>query len=136
MSAYVDPANPNQEVHEICADPGYNMADAPPLGKANVQYHGRAGDFVLECDVYPGEQTGTFVVVLYCPKCSTPKAPHTLKITSDRKHIEFDAVTRKLSVEPFECTWELPEAANRRIAFGAGLCRWRVGISNNVARDA
>jgi len=92
----------------------------------------RYKDFLLEADVYDlaGEPLW---VHLICPRCH-----HALKISADKKSIDYDrAVTPelggRLSVEPFMCTWELPEG--RRQEFGIGLCRWRVAIDNNVAKD-
>lgn len=114
---------------------------------------------ILVVDVYevPGEPMN---LVLICPKCH-----HALNISAAKKRMEFDRVigapnpTRKdeemlaqmmttwstipprtslqrfgsLSVEPFECTWEM---SAHRAEFGTSLCRWKVAIDNNVAKDA
>lgn len=99
-------------------------------------------DRVIEGDLY--EIEGKLVLHLICPKCSSPACnppcnipghcgPHALYVRQERKAIEWDAERQLLSVESFECTWELPEG--RRQEFGLGLCRWRVAIENNIARD-
>ncbi len=109
-----------------------------PLCKPLIRYR----DLVMEVDVYPLPGLATapgvpqFEIVLLCPRCSTPDHPHHLRITSDRKHIELEMVSEhsydgaRLSVEGFECTWE---AGLER---GSGLCRWKVAIDKNVAKDA
>lgn len=89
-------------------------------------------DRVIEGDLY--EMDGQLVLHILCPRCSTPEALHALLIKAGQKAIEWDAERGLLSVERFECTWELPEG--RRVEFGAGLCRWRVAIERNVAKEA
>lgn len=96
----------------------------------------RYKDFVIECDVY--QYPGTpLEVVLICPKCH-----NALKVSAANKQIEFDALDRadmggKLSIEVFKCSWESdPSKDGRRMEFGLGMCGWRVGVTNNVARDA
>lgn len=88
-------------------------------------------DRIIEGDLYQIE--GKLVLHVICPKCSTPEAPHALYIREERKGMEWNPETGELSIEPFECTWELPEG--RRMEFGLGLCRWRVAIERNIARD-
>lgn len=88
-------------------------------------------DRVIESDLYLTD--GRFVLHLICPKCSMPGAPHALYVRQERKDMDWKPETGELSVEPFECTWELPEG--RRQEFGLGLCRWRVAIEKNIARD-
>jgi hypothetical protein len=88
-------------------------------------------DKVIEADVYlDGEE---LVVHIICPKCSTPDVPHGLHIRASQKGVEYDAKTNTLSVEPFTCSWELPEG--RRQEFGIGMCKWRVAIDKNFARE-
>lgn len=91
----------------------------------------RYKDRVIEADLY--EMGGQLMVHLLCPRCR-----HALKISSERKHMEWDR--ESLSVEPFTCTWELGRDTSGtdgdHIAFGLGLCGWRVAIDKNVARDA
>ena len=58
------------------------------------------------------------------------------RLLSDAKEVVDWDPEKGLSVEPFECTWEMGERQGERIHFGLSLCRWRVGIQNNVAKDA
>lgn len=113
-------------------------------------------DVLMTLDVYalPGEPVR---VQMICPRCHKHST-----ITSDRKRIEYDAkalnpqakwihllagsvaelaaisVFGLLSIEPFECTWELGE--DRHVAgglhSGASLCRLKLVIDNNRAREA
>lgn len=114
-----------------------------------VVYH----DVLMTVDVYalPGEPMH---ISLLCPRCHKP-----LRIPGDRKSIDFEpnalnpariaaaglppevaavAATGKLSVEPFECTWELGD--DKHVAgglhTGTNLCRLRIAIDNNRAKDA
>jgi len=89
-------------------------------------------DFVLTADVYaiPGEP---LQVHLICPVCR-----HQLRVSEDRKKIDWDPQRSLLSIEPFKCTWEMPDAGDHvpgLISGGTSLCTWRVGIDKNVARD-
>ena len=88
-------------------------------------------DRVVEADLY--EMDGKLVLHILCPKCSTPETPHALWVREGQKDILWRPDTGELSVSPFECTWELPEG--RRQEFGLGLCRWRVAIDKNIAKD-
>lgn len=103
----------------------------------------RYKDRLIEADVYafPG---APMKIVLLCPRCG-----NALNIESDKKQLELVKHVPeqigsfwnhgKLSVEPFECTWELPDAGQHvpgLVSAGTSLCRWKVGISNNIARDA
>lgn len=100
-------------------------------GHPQIRYR----DMLIEADVYAfdGEPVK---VHLICPRCR-----NALSISSDKKSLEYDPrqnveIGGRLDVETFECTWELPEANDRKMEFGLGLCRWRVAIDNNIARDA
>jgi len=91
-------------------------------------------DFVLTADVYQTPSEPMFIHLI-CPKCT-----NTLTISAARKHIELDVKAGPkgqglVSVEPFQCTWEV-DGAKRRVGFGLGLCRWKVAIDKNVAKDA
>jgi hypothetical protein len=88
-------------------------------------------DRVIEADLY--EMDSKLVLHIICPKCSTPEVPHALWVRQGQKDILWRPETGELSVEAFSCTWELPEG--RRQEFGLGLCRWRVAIEKNFARD-
>lgn len=112
----------------------------PRWGVAMVTYKDR----VVEADVYkePGEDNH-FTILWVCPRCT-----NQLRIDTKKKQVEIrvDRVAPggerivRLFIEPFECTWELGRGTdgtkNDRIAFGAGLCRLRVGVYNNIAKDA
>jgi hypothetical protein len=93
----------------------------------------RYGDHIIEADVYKIADE-PMMVHLICPRCR-----NAIRITEDRKEIDYDPNAGdprqggRLSIEPFECTWEL---SAERQNFGVGLCRWRVGIQDNVAKDA
>lgn len=124
--------------------------DKAALGHPEIRYATPTKDYVLEADVYPllgaamfeeAGDAGALEVILICPKCQ-----HELRITSDRKAIEFtpgapvfDAergmiVRGTLSVERFQCTWE-KDTASAVTGHGENLCRWRAVIDKNVARD-
>lgn len=102
------------------------------LARVPIRYKDR----ITEGDLYrmPGDGVGKseLMLNLYCPKCA-----NSLQIRSSRKQMDWDG--EFLSVEAFSCTWEAGRSdgtKNDRIEFGAGLCRWRVGINKNVAKDA
>jgi hypothetical protein len=114
---------------------------AKKISIEQVYYKGRFGEFVLEVDVFPHEKG--VMAHIYCPVCSTAEKPHNLQITPDKKKIEWDK-DRGLSVEPFACSWEMPTAGAHQKASGQSniivkadtMCRWKVVIENNRARDA
>ncbi len=98
---------------------------------------------IIEADVYAAEVEGGLEILILCPRCR-----QQLRITSDRKEMQFEptppefdprrqamVVRGKLSIEPFQCTWEMPDAPGRS-PFGSTLCRWAVGVDNNLARSA
>jgi hypothetical protein len=105
-------------------------------------------DFVMTVDVYalPGEPVELHII---CPKCRNKS-----RITAARKKIdlEFGAgkpirlpdgrmmqTVARLSVEPFQCSWEMPGAGEHKPGIRAGgltLCQLKLAIDNNVAKDA
>jgi len=117
------------------------------------------GDQLMTVDLYalPGEPVR---VQLICPRC----LKHST-ITSERKRIEFDPKTLnpargaimelarrasaglpevvgvadygRLSIETFECTWEIggDKHVPGRVHTGASLCRLRLIIDDNRARE-
>lgn len=113
-------------------------------------------DLLMTVDVYavPGEPV---TVHLYCPKC---RKHATVK--GSMKAIDFDpgagnpmyreilsrgelgpevlavAAIGRISIEAFECPWEMGDAAHVRggVHTGASLCRQRLVIEDNRARDA
>lgn len=112
------------------------------------------GDTFLTVDVYqvPGEP---LMVHLYCPRCHKHAT-----VRGDAKAIDFDPTARnpqrtaivasgdpslvaladrgRISIEAFECPWEMGE--DRHVAggvhTGASLCRQRLAIENCRAKDA
>lgn len=105
-----------------------------------VRYH----DVLLEVDVYAFPDS-PLRLNLFCPKCG-----NSLTVESDKKQLSFEKHAPqkmgdfmncgKLNVEPFMCTWERPDAGAHRpglvAAPGETLCKWKVGITNNIAKDA
>lgn len=119
-----------------------------------VSYRGRFGEFDMTVDVYqlPGEP---IELVLICPKCHGGGRGAGSRITSERKKIEFDRDHGRpytfvdgsriaynggaLSVEPFECSFEMNSSEKHVIgqrAGGVNLCRMRMAIDNSIAKDA
>lgn len=96
-----------------------------------VRYEGRMGTFLLEVDIFPDLGEGLMVVGL-CPKCR-----NGFRISGKNKRIEFNTTDKRLFVEAFECTWEMPDGnVDRRSENGFGLCRLKMVIENNRAKDA
>lgn len=121
-------------------------------GKAEVLVYYRARDLWMTVDVYavPGEKPRLHFL---CPRCE-----NALQIPGHKKDIDWDPLAAnpllstilasppadwdredvaylrargargRLSVEPFQCTWELPNSHE--------LCRWRAAFDKNVAKDA
>ncbi len=154
----------NRELVQLAGDPAYDQRVSEnerglaaqqtirmtesAQGHPRIYYKGKAGEFVIEGDLYafPGEP---MKLVILCPKCSMASGQdHALTITSDKKAMEYDprggapGDGGRLSVETFECTWELESGKkvdrneNISIVMGANLCRWKVAIDHNIARDA
>jgi len=114
------------------------------------------GDLVMTVDIYqvPGEP---LVAYLYCPRCHKH-----LTVRADQKAIDYDpgadnpmrgAISAlgklppelvaalekgRLSIAPFECTWEVGDDkyAKGSVHTGAALCRLRLAIEDNRARKA
>ena len=113
-------------------------------------------DLILTVDVFalPGEPLHLH---LQCPRCQKVS-----RVSAERKAIDFDpkaanpvlrdvlalgqmppevlavAALGDLSIEPFECTWEIGGAAHVRggVHTGASLCRLRLAIDHNRAKEA
>lgn len=101
------------------------------LGHPKIRYENKHGQkFVLTCDVYRmGEELN---VHLICPKCR-----NALSIKSSKKQMSYDHISNSLSVQQFQCTWEIQEELLGNVRnFGMSLCRWSAVIDNNLARDA
>ena len=129
---------PARELVHLAGDPDTGMSVTHRLNHAKREVIVTYKDFVLTVDIYqlPDEP---LKVHLICPRCH-----HMLSVSAERKHIEFDPNAHpeqggRLSIEPFECTWEIPEADKHTpgiLAGGLSLCRWRAAIDKNVAKDA
>lgn len=114
-----------------------------------VAYRGKVGDYDLTVDVYtlPGQPIELHMI---CPKCR-----HKNRITAERKQVAFEEKDARpytfvdgssmpfnggdLSVEPFQCGWEMPDAGEHKTGIRAGgitLCKLTLAIDHNVAKDA
>lgn len=152
------PASGKKQIMQVAGDMDHGIASRIDLtnGKTEVMVFDPKGDVpLLTVDVYalPGEP---LKVHLICPRCR-----NHLTIPGDRKAIEFAPNDRnprspsiialgipphmqemaklgRLSVEPFECTWELD--AGKKVGSseftGNNLCRWRAAIDNNTVKAA
>src|SRR5262249_44715505 len=111
------------------------------------------GDHILTVDIYliPGEPVRAHLI---CPRCQK-----YLTISGDQKAIEFEpsaenpqvryllatgnpeivAIARhgRLSIEAFECTWEMGDDHHvvGGVHTGVSLCRQRMAIENSRARE-
>ncbi len=146
-------ATRKREMVQLAGDEQHGMQSIRRLDTAKVEvlvaYRGRVGDFDMTVDVYalPGEPIELHII---CPKCR-----HKSRITAARKQIEFNQNdTRpytfvdgsrmptnggRLDVSTFECGWEMPEAGEHKPGvetLGMTLCRMRMAIDHNVAKDA
>lgn len=106
----------------------------------------RYKDKLSEADIYALEGA-PLKVIFRCPRCG-----HDGTINGDHKaiawsphepqRIETDGEVflncGELSVEPFECAWEMPDAGAHTaglVTAGTTLCRLVIGIDKNVAKD-
>lgn len=109
-----------------------------PLGRVMVRLRKPVADVaIMEVDIYPAAPGTPLMTdrpmleaLVLCPRCR-----HQLRIGCDRKRIDFDPTRNladggRLSIEPFQCTWELEDFR------GSGMCHYRVAIDNNVAIEA
>ena len=143
-------------VVQLAGDMEHGLSSTTRLNtnKIEVMVVYKAPSKFLTVDVYqvPGEPV---MVHMICPKCLK-----TNRITADRKRIEFDAAARnpvhglvlseagpdlaslaetgRLSVSSFECAWEVggDKHVQGGVHTGASLCRQRLAIENNRAKDA
>lgn len=121
------------------------------FGEPKVRYKDRAGvEYLLTVDVYKYEGA-PLEVILFCPMCSEKGAMHALRMSQGKKEIFYDPdynpmvpwgeggrpieLGGRLSIEPFGCTHELDATKKVGVVSSANLCRWRVIIDNNIARD-
>ncbi len=148
-----------QELVDIGGDPdplelgvkgqshGYEL-ERTKFGVPKVLYRDRAGqEFLLTVDVYKFEGV-PMELMLFCPRCSKRGDMHNLRITQDRKAIDYDPRDNsvlpdrigtprggRLDVERFTCTYELDRSRAVGIVGGTNLCNWTVVIDNNIARE-
>jgi hypothetical protein len=152
------PASGKRELVQVAGDMDHGLASRIDLssGKTEVLVIDRKSDVPLHTiDVYvmPGEPLKVHIL---CPRCK-----NHLTIPGDKKAIEWDpkaenprardivalgvpphiqamAKTGRISIEPFECTWELD--AGKKVGAsefsGGNLCRWRAAIDNNLVKNA
>lgn len=129
---------PKRELVHLAGDMDTGLSSTIALSSGKREVIVVYKDFVLTCDVYalPGQP---IEVHLICPRCRK-----ALRVTSERKTIDFDPSAGdpkkggRLSIEPFQCTWELggDKHVPGLVGGGISLCRWTAGIDDNVARDA
>lgn len=124
--------DPNKEdLFHLAGDADHGMGSTARLTKSaighpEIRYKGKQGDFVMTADVYRTD--GKLLVHLICPKCR-----HALHVREAAKKMAYSEADG-LSIEAFECSWELDGDTGR--LFGLALCRCRLAIDKNVARDA
>lgn len=124
--------DPNKEDYEYVAGdkPGQGamggmkttMQNAP-FAEPQIRYK----DVLIECELYKDPVSHKMMLHAMCPKCK-----HALRISEERKAMDWDGQT--ISVEPFECPWELDTELT--VGTFTNLCRWRVGVSHGIAKDA
>lgn len=113
------------------------------------------GDLLMTLDVYalPGEPMRVQIICPRCHKHSTIRGdqkrieyePTSLNPQAKRIHLLAESVAElakisvfgRLSVEPFECAWEIGDAKHvpGAVHTGASLCRLRLVIDDNRARE-
>lgn len=121
------------------------------FGEPKIFYQDRAGQqYVLTVDIYKYEGA-PIELMMFCPRCSKKGAMHTLRITGEHKHIEYDPdhnpivpwgdngrpveLGGRLSIERFKCTHELDSTKGVGFVGSANLCNWSVVVVENIARD-
>lgn len=143
-----------REVVQIAGDTHAGLASMTSLTAGKHEVVVVYKDLLMTVDVYavPGEP---LKLHLYCPRCHKHST-----VPGDRKAIDFDprapnpqqaairatsapelvalAAFGKLSVEAFECPWEIGDEQHAKTAVHTGvtLCRMRLAIDNNRAKDA
>lgn len=147
------PRGPRQVVH-LAGDQDTGLRSGINLSSGKTEIGVVYGDLFLTVDLYtvPGEPHR---LQLICPRCHKH-----LTVPGDRKAIDFEpaalnpvrsalvasgnpdliriANLGRLSVEAFECPWELGDEAHVQggLHTGVTLCRQRLVIDKNRARDA
>lgn len=156
-SGIVTPASGKPTMTQIAGDMDHGVSSTTrlDLGKSEVIVVGK--EHVLTVDVYaiPGEPTK---VHLTCPRCHhqltidgnrkaidwNPTAPSPLPISTLReipRELLRNAVYGVISVETFQCTWELEDRmqdAGKQdlgVIANGSLCRYRAVIDRNTIRE-
>lgn len=113
------------------------------------------GDLLMTLDVYalPGEPMRVQIICPRCHKHSTIRGdakkieyePTALNPQAKRVHVLAESVAElaaisvfgRLSVEPFECAWEIGDDKHvpGALRTGASLCRLKLVIDDNRARE-
>lgn len=147
-SGVVKPGDNRREMVHLAGDADKGFVSTTRLDTMKQEVFVTYKDFLLTVDVYalPGQP---IELVYVCPKCR-----HQGRITGDKKAIEFDARAGRpmalpngatvpsggeLSVEPFQCSWEMPDAGEHKPGIRSGgitLCNLKLAIDHNVAKDA
>lgn len=132
--ALAEPTDSGRELMHLAGDPDTGLMSTVSLSQSAIAHPiVRYKEFVLELDVYKTPDEPMYVHLI-CPRCH-----NMLTISAKRKRMELrDGGERKggiISIEPFECTWEM-EPNGRRVGFGLGLCRLKLAIDENIAKDA
>lgn len=115
------------------------------------------GDLLLTVDIYaiPGEPMRLHLIcprchkmltipgdqkrIQYEPRTLNPRFRHALAMESREGAVAFAHLQfGRLSVETFECTWEITDDAHvaGAVHTGGSLCRLRLVIDDNRAREA
>jgi hypothetical protein len=150
-------ASGKREMVQIAGDMDHGLMSTTRLDLGKHEVIVAEKDHLLTVDVYAivGEP---LKIHLICPRCK-----HQLTISGERKAIEYDPMALsplwglsimndlpreyarhhahgKLSVEMFQCTWELEDEARDKgdvhIIAGGSLCRYRAAIDRNVLKEA
>jgi hypothetical protein len=113
-------------------DDGYGMntrLTKSALAHPEFRYRGR----LVRAELY--EIDGALALHAMCPRCE-----NYIWIDGRRKAIDYDLETGVLSVEAYTCPWEQGRGTdgtrNDRMLFGTGLCRLRIAIDRNIAKEA
>lgn len=111
------------------------------LGHPEIRYSSRDGqEYLITADVY-AQDGCPMEVLMYCPRCSQPGNMHGLRLTSDKKRIDYDPKSLvelggRINIEKMQCTWEVDTHKEASRVSSMNLCRWTVVVVDNVARDA
>lgn len=131
-----------EEIFHVAGDMATGVTSSMNLDTKVAEVQIRYKDTLIFGDVYKYEGVPLRLVIM-CPRCH-----NALTITEDKKELDYDLAAApqiggRISVEPFTCPFEAPDAGahNPRagsvgIITGTKMCNWRVAIDNNVAKDA